>query len=122
VGEWNATDFWENKSKIIFSEDGYISMTINGEFVDGKNFIVKKGKNKGQKTELKYTIDYNKTPIELEITGISVVNGKLEKTESVLGVLKFLNNDEALLILTREAKEEFNEESKDRVIKLQRNN
>lgn len=122
VGEWNATDFWENKSKFIFSEDGYISMTINGEFVDGKNFIVKKGKNKGQKTELKYKIDYNKTPIELEIKGISVVNGKLEKTESVLGILKFLNNDEALLILTREAKEEFNEESKDRVIKLQRNN
>lgn len=122
VGEWNATDFWENKSKFIFSEDGYISMTINGEFVDGKNFIVKKGKNKGKKVALKYTIDYNKTPIELEITGTSIANSKLERVESVLGILKFLNNNEALLILTREAKEEFNEESKDRVIKLQRNN
>lgn len=54
VGNWTVSDYWNNESPLILSEDNYISMSINGEFIDGKNFIVKGGKNNSKRGELKY--------------------------------------------------------------------
>lgn len=31
VGIWNSVDISKNESKTIFTQDGYVSMTVNGE-------------------------------------------------------------------------------------------
>ena len=49
IGNWNLNDFWSNESKTIFTKDGYISMTINGEKIDGKNFIIRVGQMMAKK-------------------------------------------------------------------------
>lgn len=123
VGEWNATDFWENKSKIIFSEDGYISMTINGEFVDGKNFIIRGGKKDGEKAEMKYGINYTKSPIELDIIALKNENGNPKEYGRMFCLLKFTNANEAYLIISKGARDsDFKDENKERIVKLFRQN
>ena len=51
AGNWTNIDYDKNKSDFILSEDNYVSMSVNGEFIDGKNYIIKGGKNAGQKGE-----------------------------------------------------------------------
>ncbi|TRX35989.1 hypothetical protein [Flavobacterium restrictum] len=70
VGNWNMTDYWGNKSVFILSEDNYGSLSVNGEFIDGKNFTIHGGQNDGQKGEMKYVINYKKTPIELDLVTV----------------------------------------------------
>ena len=123
VGEWNATDFWENKSKIIFSEDIYISITINGEFVDGKNFIIRGGKKDGEKAEMKYGINYTKNPIELDIIALKTENGMPKEYGRMFCLLKFTNANEAYLIISKGARDsDFKDENKERIVKLFRQN
>ena len=55
-GNWEITDYLENKSDFTLSVDNYVSMSINEEFIDGKNFIIRGGKYNGRKGELKYII------------------------------------------------------------------
>ena len=63
-------DYSGNNSDFILTSDNYVSMSINGEFIDGKNFVVRVGKNNGQKGELKYSINYEKNPIEIDFIAI----------------------------------------------------
>lgn len=122
-GEWNATDFWKNNSKFIFSEDGYISMTINGQLVDGKNFIIRGGKNDGEKAEMKYDINYTKSPIELDIVALKTENGKQKEYGRMFCILKFINSNEAYIIISKGARDsDFNDENKERIVKLLRQN
>lgn len=93
IGEWIATDFDGNVSNMIFSNDNYISMTINGEFVDGKNFVIKGGKNDGQKAFMKYEIDDSSLPIKIDIVAIKFEGGKNIEKGRILGILDFLNNE-----------------------------
>lgn len=123
IGEWDASDFWANKSKFIFSEDGYISMTINGELVDGRNFIIKGGNDNDKKSEIKYTIDYTKNPIEIDIIASKYEHGSAVERGRMLCVLKFIDDIEAQLLISRGKREsEFNDENKDRIMNLSKNN
>jgi len=122
-GEWNATDFWNNDSKFIFSEDGYISMTVNGQLIDGKNFIIRGGKTDGEKLEIKYDINYSKSPIELDIVALKIENGKQKEDGRMLCILKFINSNEAYIIISKGARDsDFNDENKERIVKLLRQN
>lgn len=123
IGEWNAIDTWENKSKFIFSEDGYISMMINNEFVDGRNFIIRGRKNNNEKAEIKYSVDYTKNPIEIDIIALKNEDGKPKEYGRMLCILKFVSNDETILIISMGKRDlDFNTENKDRIIKLSRQN
>lgn len=123
VGEWNATDFWKNDSKFIFSEDGYISMTINGQFIDGKNFTIRGGEKDGEKAEMKYEINHTKTPIELDIVALKTENGKPKEYGRMLCLLKFIDTNEAYLIISKGVRDsDFNDENKERIVKLFRQN
>lgn len=123
IGEWDASDFWKNKSKFIFSEDGYISMTTNGELVDGRNFIIKGGNDNGKKSEIKYTIDYTKNPIEIDIIASKNEHGSAVERGRMLCILKFIDDNEAQLLISRGKREsEFNDENKDRIMNLSKNN
>ncbi|MEL1256214.1 hypothetical protein AAEO57_20705 [Flavobacterium sp. DGU38] len=118
VGNWNMTDYWGNKSDFILSEDNYASMSVNGEFIDGKNFIIHGGKNDGQKGEMKYLINYGKTPIELDIIAMK----ENKEMGRILGVIKPLNENEFLMIWSFDGKRnsDFSENNNEQIMTVKR--
>ena len=118
VGSWIWTDYWENKSDFILTSDNYVSMSINGEFIDGKNFIVRGGKNDGQKGELKYSINYDKNPIEIDFIAIK----DNEEKGRILGAIKPINENEFLMTMSFDGKRDVNfaEENVEKIMTLKR--
>jgi hypothetical protein len=118
VGNWSMTDYWGNKSDFILSEDNYASMSVNGEFIDGKNFIIHGGKNDGQKGEMKYLINHEITPIELDL----VVMKENKEMGRILGVIKPLNENEFLMIWSFDGKRnsDFFDNNNEQIIKVKR--
>lgn len=118
VGNWNMTDYWGNKSDFILSEDNYASMTVNGEFIDGKSFIIHGGKNDGQKGEMKYIINYEKTPIELDLVAMK----ENKEMGRILGVIKLINENEFLMIWSFDGKRnsDFSENNKEQIMTAKR--
>lgn len=122
VGNWSATDNKGIKNKMVFSNDDFVSMTINGEFIDGKNFVVKGGKNNGQKGTLKYEIDESTVPMKMDIIASAIEKGKPIEKGRLLAILDFINNDEIKIniSLNQNRASEFNEANEDSTILLQR--
>lgn len=118
VGNWNVTDSWGNKSDFILSEDNYASMSVNGEFIDGKNFIIHGGKNDGQKGEMKYLINYEKTPIELDLIAMK----ENKEMGRILGVIKPINENEFLMIWSFDGKRnaDFSENNNEQIMTVKR--
>jgi hypothetical protein len=118
VGNWSMTDYWGNKSDFILSEDNYASMSVNGEFIDGKNFIIHGGKNDGQKGEMKYLINHEITPIELDL----VVMKENKEMGRILGVIKPLNENEFLMIWSFDGKRnsDFFDNNNEQIMKVKR--
>lgn len=100
IGNWNVTDFWSNESKTIFTKDGYISMTINGEKIDGKNFIIRGGPNDGEKGEMKYIINTKISPIQIDIIALK---NNIEKGR-ILGIITPVNHTKMLMVLSFDGK------------------
>ncbi|WP_128330785.1 hypothetical protein [Apibacter sp. HY039] len=109
IGNWMAEDYWGSKSMMAFSEDSYLSLTIDGEMVDGENFIIKGGVNDKKKGGLKYEINFEITPIELYV--IPSI-GEEVKDKILFGYLKFIDDNNILLkvSLDKNEKTEFEEE------------
>jgi len=118
VGNWNVTDSWGNKSDFILSEDNYASMSVNGEFIDGKNFIIHGGKNDGQKGEMKYLINYEKIPIELDLIAMK----ENKEMGRILGVIKPINENEFLMIWSFDGKRnaDFSENNNEQIMTVKR--
>nr|WP_294779430.1 hypothetical protein [uncultured Flavobacterium sp.] len=122
VGSWKATDSNGVENKMVFSSDNYVSMTINGEFIDGKNYVIKTGKNIGQNGVLKYEIDESKTPIQMDIIASAVDKTKSTEKGRILAILDFITNDEIKLNISLTGKRalQFDESNKDSTIVLKR--
>lgn len=118
VGNWEITDYLENKSDFSLSVDNYVSMSINEEFIDGKNFIIRGGKYNGQKGELKYIINYEKTPIEIDLIAIK----ENKEMGRILGVIKPINENEFLMILNFDGKRnsDFSENNYEQIMNVKR--
>lgn len=118
VGIWNSIDYSKNESKTIFSEDGYVSMTINGEKIDGKNFIIHGGPNDGQKAELKYEIFLDKNPIQIDFIAIK----DNEERGRILGIMIPSNNDNFILLMNFNGKrpQKIDNENEEQILKLTR--
>ncbi|MCS3531597.1 hypothetical protein [Chryseobacterium sp. JUb7] len=116
IGNWNLTDFWSNESKTIFTKDGYISMTINGEKIDGKNFIIRGGPNDGEKGEMKYTINTKISPIQIDIIALK---DNIEKGR-ILGIIIPVNHTKMLMVLSFDGKrpEAINDENFEQTLTL----
>lgn len=104
TGNWILTDYWNNNSDFILTEDNFVLMTINGEVLDGKKFIIKGGKNNGEIAELKYSIDYTKKPIEIDFVAYK---DKQEKGR-ILGAIKMIRENEFLMTLSFDGKRNLN--------------
>ena len=113
VGEWIATDYDGNSSRMIFSDDNYLSMTINGKFVDGKSVEITESPNKGEKNILKYELFDSTFPIEIDIIAITIEDGKSMEKGRILGIVEFLNKDEIRinLNLNENRASEFNNDN-----------
>lgn len=118
AGNWIATDYWNNESPLILSEDNYVSMSINGEFIDGKNFIIRGGKNDGKKGELKYLINTDKSPIEIDL--IAILDD--EEKGRILGIIQPINDNEFLMALSFDGVRDtnFDESANENFIKVKR--
>lgn len=114
VGIWNSVDISENQSKTIFSQDEYVSITINGEEIDGKNFIIRGGPNNGQKAELKYKVDYNENLIHIDLI---VIKDNQEKGR-ILGIITPINKNKFLMAISFDGKrpQKINENSEHTLI------
>ncbi len=118
VGNWIASDHLSNQNPIIFSEDNYISMSINGEFIDGKNFIIKGGKNNGKKGEFKYSINTDKNPMEIDL--IAIMDN--DERGRILGTIKPIDENNFLMILSFDGVRDtnFDDTNKENIIKVKR--
>jgi len=96
VGIWNSSDYSKNESKTIFSKDGYVSLTINGEEIDGENFKIHGGSNNGEKAELKYEINYEKNPMQIDFIA---VKDNIERGR-ILGIIIPYNKDKFILLMS----------------------
>lgn len=105
---------------MLFTNDNYISMSINGEFIDGKNYVINGRKNDSQKAFIKYEIDDSVLPIKIDIIVIKPQNDKDVETGRILGILDFSNKTETRMNLsfdgTRES--EFNDSNINSAIHL----
>lgn len=123
VGTWQGTDASGVKNKMIFTSDNFISMTINNEFIDGKNYIIKGGKNDGKIGLLKYEMDESKIPVTLDVIAVAVEKGKEVEKGRILAILDFKSNDEIKINLSLNGVRatEFNESNEAYTILLKRN-
>ncbi|CAM3426694.1 hypothetical protein [Flavobacterium chungbukense] len=122
VGTWQGIDANGVKNKMIFTSDNFISMTINNEFIDGKNYIIKGGKNDGKIGLLKYQIDESKIPVTLDVIAVAVEKGKEVEKGRILAILDFKSNDEIKINLSLNGVRatEFNESNEAYTILLKR--
>ena len=100
VGVWNSVDISKNESKTVFTNDGYVSMTVNGEQIDGKNFSIRGGPNNGQQAELKYKVDYDKNPIHIDLIGIK----DNQERGRILGIITPINKNKFLMEISFDGK------------------
>ena len=116
IGNWNLTDFWSNESKTIFTKDGYISMTIDGKKIDGKNFIIQGGPNDGEKGEMKYVINTKINPIQIDIIALK---DNIEKGR-ILGIIIPVHHTKILMVLSFDGKrpEAINDENFEQTLTL----
>src|SRR5690554_4145309 len=114
TGKWTMTDYWNNESPLILSEDNYVSISINGEFIDGKNFVVQDGR----KGELKYLINTDKSPIEIDL--ICIMDN--EEKGRILGIIQLINDGEFLMTLSFDGvrNSNFDDTNKENIVKVKR--
>src|SRR5690554_7972444 len=108
------TDYWNNESPLNLYEDNYVSISNNGEFIDGKNFVVQDGK----KGELKYSINTDKSPIEIDL--IAILDD--EEKGRILGIIQPINDNEFLMTLSFDGVRDtnFDESANENFIKVKR--
>lgn len=81
IGKWVAKGEETRISYIIFEKEGYATFEIEGEVIGGKDFTIK-----GEKAEMKYEINNNVEPNQIDF-----IVTKLEKGEQMklLCIAKF---------------------------------
>jgi len=123
IGEWAGKDFDGNEGKFIFFEDNHASITLGNEFIDGKHYIVRGGKNDGKSGEVKYSIDYSKSPFTIDFILLLAENGKLVEKGRILGIIKFITDTEMLfaISLTGKRDSDFNKKNMTPTMTLRKN-
>lgn len=123
IGEWIGKDYTGNEGKFIFYDDNFASMTIGGEFIDGKNYKINGGKNDGKTAMLKYIVDYSTNPISIDFIALLIENKKEVEKGRILAIAKFINDSEMKLSISITGKrdKDFNVENFENTIVLKRN-
>ncbi|WP_217363255.1 MULTISPECIES: hypothetical protein [Winogradskyella] len=84
VGKWIGED--QNEiGYLIFDNEGYAAFEINGQVMGGKKFIMK-----GEKGKMTYTVNYNTTPIEIDLKVTKIESGE---SQNILAIAEFTDKD-----------------------------
>ena len=117
-GKWKGTNNHNNSlGNVIFSDEGYISFIYKGQLIDGKNFVIHGGQNNGKSGKVKYTVDFTTNPYKINLIAFFDDNGKIIEKGILKGLLKFVNNDEILILFDFDNKgyTNFTDENKNEV-------
>jgi hypothetical protein len=111
IGKWDGVDRTGKPGAFHFFEDGSIMLVIDGKSLGGAD--------SNSMGRMKYTVDYTKDPIELDIIGIDpsgVERGK------ILMIVKFISKDKIKIrsYFNDSRPQNFDEETIDDTILLDR--
>lgn len=98
-GKWSEV----NKEKLgsfTFFPDGYAMMIQGGKIIDGRNYSIPEGPDKGKKGHIKYTVDFTNKPYKINLTA-SYNDGykEIELNQFLQGFIEFIKEDEMLFFL-----------------------
>lgn len=92
VGTWEATDYWNNTSNFIVTEDKQVTFSVKGQKFGGNDFQIN-----GNPVEIKYTINNSKTPIWLDLIATDKKSGVA--LLKVKGLIEFTSYNKAKILL-----------------------
>ena len=73
IGKWKG-EADNEVGYIVFQEDGYAYLEFQGQIIGGKEFVIK-----GEKGSMYYEVDYDKTPITVDLIVKKIESGKTKK-------------------------------------------
>ena len=97
VGNWQATDYWNNTSDFIVTEEKLVTLSIKGQRFGGNDFQMN-----GNDVELKYSINDSQTPIWLDFVAIEKKSGAV--LLKVKGIIEFESYNKAKILLNLDNK------------------
>ncbi|MEY8760803.1 hypothetical protein [Chryseobacterium tongliaoense] len=98
-GKWSGTDSGK-KGSFTFFPDGYANVELEGMIIDGRNFIIPGGPNKGKTGHVKYTVDFSKKPFKFSlIASYNDNNNKTEESKFLNGLIEFTKENEIVFFM-----------------------
>ena len=97
IGNWQATDYWNNTSNFIVTEERLVTLSIKGQRFGGNDFQMN-----GNDVELKYSINDSKTPIWLDFIATEKESGAV--LLKVKGIVEFESYNKAKILLNLDNK------------------
>lgn len=92
VGTWKATDYWNNTSEFVVTDDKLVTLSINNQRFGGDDFQIN-----GKPVELKYLINKANTPIWFDLVATDKESGT--PLLKVKGLIEFINYNKAKILL-----------------------
>lgn len=98
-GKWSEVNK-KSLGSFTFFPDGYAMIVWGGKIIDGRNYSIPEGPDKGKKGHIKYTVDFINKPHKVHLTA-SYNDGhkEIELYEFLEGFIEFIKEDEMLFFL-----------------------
>lgn len=115
IGNWQATDYWNNTSDFIVTEEKLVTFSVRGQRFGGDDFQIN-----GKPVEIKYSINDTKTPIWLDLIALEKESGTV--LLKVKGLIEFINFNKAKILLNLDNKRitHFDEKYNKMIITIER--
>lgn len=99
-GKWTGFDEQNKRGSFTFFSDGYTYVEFEGMIIDGRNYIIPDGPNKGKVGHVNYTVDFSKTPFKFTLTAsYNGQNNEIEESKFLKGLIEFINENEIRLFI-----------------------
>ena len=110
LGKWSGKDGGNKIGAFTFFPDNYVAVEIDDMIIDGRNYIIPAGPNKGKKAYVKYVVDFSVKPNKLTINAFyKDENNNTEESEFLSGLIEFVGKNQLLIQL------DFNKENLEKI-------
>ncbi|MCU7616732.1 hypothetical protein NZ698_05945 [Chryseobacterium sp. PBS4-4] len=100
LGKWSGKDGNNKIGAFTFFPDNYVAVEIDDMFIDGRNYIIPAGPNKGKKAYVKYIVDYSVNPNKLIINAFyKDGNDIIEESQFLNGLIEFVGKNQLMIQL-----------------------
>lgn len=100
LGKWSGKDRSNKIGAFTFFPDNYVAVEINDMVIDGRNYIIPAGSNKGKKANVKYSVDFSAKPYKLSINAFyKDQNDTIEESQFLNGLIEFVGENQLLIQL-----------------------